>query len=80
MGYSWPCRWPSVAMEKLGRPLPAAVGSRWSSPAGHSPALLHVCVEEDAKDCEHEFEEVEGSQCEAVTHMNSAGKDPFVRV
>jgi len=80
MGYSWPCHWPGAATDKLGWPLSAAAGSRWPSPAGHSPALLHVCVEEDAKDRGHELEEDGGSKYEAVTQMNSAEKDPFVRV
>ena len=48
-GYSWPCRWSGVAANKLGWPLHTAVGSRWPSLAGLSPALLHVCVEEDRR-------------------------------
>ena len=80
MGCSWLCRWPGAAADKPGRPLSAAAGSRWPSPASHSPALLHVCVGEDAKDYRHELEEDGGSKCEAVTQTNSAEKDPFVRV
>ena len=69
-----------MAMYKPGQPLPTATGSHWPSSAGHSPALLHVCVEEDAKDRGHELEEYRGSKCEAVTQMNSDRKYPFVRV
>jgi len=56
---SWPFRWPGTAMDKPGRPLSAAASSRWPSPADHNPALLHVCVEEDAKDRGHELEKME---------------------
>jgi len=80
MGCSWPCRWPGAATDKPGRPLSTAAGSRWPSPAGHSPALLHVCVEEDAKDRGHELEEDGGSKYEAVTQTNSVEKDLFVHV
>ena len=80
IGCSWPCRWLGAAAYKPGRPLSAAASSRWPSPAGHSPALLQVCVEEEAKDRGHELEEDGGSKYEAVTQTNSAEKDPFVRV
>ena len=80
MGCCYLCHWSGMAMDKPDRPLLAAVGSRWPSPAGHSPALLHVCVEEDAKDRGHELEEDGGSKYEAVTQTNSVEKDLFVRV
>ena len=64
--------WPSLANPSP--PLPALAGR------ARCQALLSSGDEEDAKDRGQEFEEVGGSKCEAMTQLNSARKDLFVRV
>ena len=47
-GCSWPCRWPGAVANNPGRPLSAAVGSRWSSPAAPCSAIVRMKMKDVA--------------------------------